>query len=247
MRRANPQGGDLKPITALKLCGLATCLHEDIVHDGSQGEARVTFNDATAGAMEGRLAGWPLSLTANGDGFDVFLLDDTGSAVLGPITFTIDEPDSQNGSANVNGSANANGSANQSGKSTLTTSKTEYEKEEPVTVSFALDSDILSKNGTADMANWRIGLYMRHANPQDGGLPPIVSIPLCGKESCDDTDVSYQGDVVFTMENIAMRGEWPLDLNKHGTGYDVYILNKLGEDKVGPHQFNVIVDESAQS
>jgi hypothetical protein len=83
MRRARPQDGSLEPITALPLCGVEACSHE----------GHVTFGMSTVTAMTGLSPVWPLSLIDYGTGFDVFILDENGSAVKQePATFTVVPP-----------------------------------------------------------------------------------------------------------------------------------------------------------
>jgi len=251
MRRARPQEGSLQPITALKLCGLESCLHQDIVHDGSQEEAHVTFDYTTVEAMTGESATWPLDLKENGDGFDVFLLDDKGSAVLGPMTFTVVDPTSDDTSTtSVQGGASQSGvkrydhthhshSASSTTVAAEPTSTLVTSGKSPVIVSFILESDLTSEHTADEMAKWSIGIFMRRGNPQGGDLDPIISLPMCA--DCESENVVYEGEVVFSANCLA-----PLHTNEYGTGFDVWILDESGNGEKGPFHFiNIVEDETS--
>lgn len=71
----------------------------------------------------------------------------------------------------------ANLDTNDSG---VTTDKTEYNYDEPVYISFDLKNehvptDVLAVLAGQDMAEWKMGVFMRMADPQDGALLPIKS------------------------------------------------------------------------
>lgn len=109
---------------------------------------------------------------------------------------------------------------------TLGSVKGEYDHEEAVTLTFDLAS--------AAPGNYRVGLFMRMANPQEGALPPLASLPL--------PSGATSGSVTFSQETMGMMG-WPLNLYEYGTGYDAYVLDGNGADVVGPAQFNVIMED----
>jgi hypothetical protein len=113
------------------------------------------------------------------------------------------------------------------------------------------DEGIEDETAAADnLASWTIGIYMRMAHPQKGALPPIVSIPLCGKVTCEgstqaDIDALLSGSVTFDSSTINVMtfadqdDTWPLDSDKYGTGFDVWILDGLGNGMAGPREFHI--------
>lgn len=244
MRQANPQDGALDPITSLKLCGLATCLHKDVLHDGtSEDGSSVTFSVDSAEHMSGRDPGWPVD-SGYGTGYDVFLLDDLGVAVLGPIPFVIDPDAGDDADAAEDASVTEEDttSATFATTSSLVTTKTEYDEGASLEVHFSLGTDLLTANEPDDIANWRVGIYMRHADPQNGSLPPIVSLPLCGyATSCTSGDVVFDADAM--LEEV---GDWPIDTNQYGTGFDTHILDEFGSSVVKGSEFNVHLLEKVE-
>ncbi|KAL7461290.1 hypothetical protein ACHAXS_001712 [Conticribra weissflogii] len=86
MRDADPQGGKLKPIVSIKLCGQYEC--DPGIVSYSAYSSSVTFDGEGdfADAMYGK---WPLLVGTYGTGFDAFLLDGRGAAALGPVEFNI--------------------------------------------------------------------------------------------------------------------------------------------------------------
>lgn len=86
MRDADPQGGKLKPIVSIKLCGQYEC--DPGIVSYSAYSSSVTFDDDGdfADAMYGK---WPLLVGTYGTGFDAFLLDGKGAAAVGPVEFNI--------------------------------------------------------------------------------------------------------------------------------------------------------------
>lgn len=112
------------------------------------------------------------------------------------------------------------------GAGVISPTKEQYESDESVTLNF----DLSSGSG----GDYKVGLFMRMANPQDGALPPLASLPL--------PPGATSGSVTFSRDTMGMMG-WPLDLYEYGTGYDAYILDGRGADVVGPAQFNIAMDE----
>ena len=125
--------------------------------------------------------------------------------------------------------------------SSLVTSEVEYDEGALVEVHFFLGSDLLAVNEPDDIANWRVGVYMRHADPQNGSLPPIVSLPLCGYG--DGAASCISGDVVFGKEV----GDWPIDTNQYGTGFDTHILDEFGSSMLKGSEFNIHAVEEVDS
>ena len=134
----------------------------------------------------------------------------------------------------------------------IDTNKYAYSPTDSVSISFELgdvSSILAANNGTEgnDITEWTIGIYMRMANPQDGDLDPLVSLPLCGLGDCSAVDPTTltSGTVTFGSANVYdMDGtfaDWPLDLNEYGTGYDVWLLNGAGVGLAGPTMFTIPV------
>jgi hypothetical protein len=246
MRRARPQDGSLEPITALPLCGLETCLREDNLHDGSIQEGHVTFGMSTATAMTGQSPGWPLSLNDYGTGFDVFILDENGSAVTQePVTFTVVPPVEEGPEHHVSKydhthnnyhtySSSPSATVETVPMSTVVTDYNSYKPEDAITVNFDLTDDLTPKE------DWSIGIFMHMANPQGGDLEPIVSLPLCAE--CDSSNIPSVGDVDFSSSNLVGVEQWPLDLIEYGTGFDVWVLDGEGAGMVGPSEFHIKVE-----
>jgi hypothetical protein len=120
--------------------------------------------------------------------------------------------------------------------------KDAYEQDEAVSIRFSLPSAARSREDD-DRSAYRIGIYMRMANPQGGALAPVVSLPLCpARDGC-----AASGTVTFEPDSVTLMGEgggWPLDLLEWGTGFDAYVLDGSGEDLVGPVQFNIMMDDT---
>mmetsp|Transcript_19580 Transcript_19580/g.41931 ORF Transcript_19580/g.41931 Transcript_19580/m.41931 type:complete len:462 (+) Transcript_19580:226-1611(+) len=126
----------------------------------------------------------------------------------------------------------------------ISSNKEEYEDDEPVSISFSFPAD-------EDLSNYKIGIFMRMANPQGGALPPIVSMPVCSGEGSSECNMSGDltvGSVTFSQENMEhMMPEgagWPMDLYQWGTGFDVYVLDESGDDVTGPVKFNIMMDDT---
>ena len=116
----------------------------------------------------------------------------------------------------------------------LTLPKMEYRWGEPVVVNFSVG------NNQNDIREWKVGIYMRMANPQAGDLPPIVSIKLCGLSECAENVRS--GSLKFSYDNKIMMGDWPMNIYEYGTGYDIFILDQDGDAASDPIMFNVKQD-----
>mmetsp|Transcript_29220 Transcript_29220/g.53555 ORF Transcript_29220/g.53555 Transcript_29220/m.53555 type:complete len:414 (+) Transcript_29220:102-1343(+) len=137
-----------------------------------------------------------------------------------------------------------------SSTSTLTSDKDEYEYDDPVTINFSIPE-------SEDVTFYTIGIFMRMAHPQGGALPAIRYLPLCpyGGHECTVTGGFTTGYVTFDHDQSMMpyegpilgasdgEAQWPLDLTRYGTGYDVYVLDRDGDDVVGPIKYNMKLDE----
>lgn len=136
----------------------------------------------------------------------------------------------------------------------ITTDKTTYAQGEPITVTFSVGSsshpyfksaEAPSRHVDRNYPEWKVGLFMRDADPQGGRLDPIVSIKVCQglKNGCADADRSYvsygQLTVTFGGEEFSTQGRWPLEVNRYGTGFDAYLLDGQGAGAVGPLEFYV--------
>jgi len=87
--------------------------------------------------------------------------------------------------------------------------------------------------------SYRMGVYMRMANPQDGSLAPIISIPFC-PTPCTKTPAELEaGTFTFNISD--------LNLAKYGTGYDIWILDGFGVGIAGPKTFYVKVAAEEES
>jgi len=83
-----------------------------------------------------------------------------------------------------------------------------------------------------DITLFSMGVYMRMAHPQEGALPPILSIPLCAEDPCTKTAEELEsGDVTFNTND--------LDVADNGSGFDVWILNGGGGGIAGPYTFYI--------
>lgn len=85
-----------------------------------------------------------------------------------------------------------------------------------------------------DISLFSMGVYMRMANPQDGKLPPLLSVPFCSSDGqCNKTDEQLKKGTIEFDASV-------LDIPKNGFGYDVWILNGAGAGVAGPKTFYII-------
>ena len=84
-----------------------------------------------------------------------------------------------------------------------------------------------------DVTLFSVGVYMRMARPQAGALLPIASVPFCESPDACNPDELEMGEFTVSTDG--------LDVAKNGNGFDVWILNGLGEGIAGPHTFYVDV------
>lgn len=131
-------------------------------------------------------------------------------------------------------------------ESSISSEKSKYHKEDPISIIFSVGSDVTSDYQDADLSQWKIGVFRRMDTPQGGTLEPILSIPLCREGSCHNNSVNIaSGIVVFSEDSVeSMKGNWPIDSYDYGTGFDVYILDEDGSDVVGPAMFDMLMDDS---
>jgi hypothetical protein len=170
----------------------------------------------------------------------------------------------RNGSGNGNGGSNGNGNGNGNGGSSGGGSNPE--EEETTTTTSTIDSttttttpELDTSTGGADPDDeddgtiimvetepeidlqdktlFSLGVYMRMAHPQGGDLAPIVSVPFCtDPDNCGKTDEELAaGDLTFDSND--------LNVDKNGSGYDVWILNGAGGGVAGPFTFYIVEDE----
>merc|ERR1711862_404838 len=109
---------------------------------------------------------------------------------------------------------------------TISPDKEVYEYDEEVAFAVSVNSK------TSDYSGWRVGIFMRMANPQGGALPPIISLPVV------DSEGSVNTPIVFGMSTLNMT-QWPMDLYMYGTGFDAYVLDERDNDVLGPTRFNI--------
>jgi hypothetical protein len=140
---------------------------------------------------------------------------------------------------------------------TITLDKDAYAEGEDITVTFSVGAptdkfynsvDAPSLDLDFDYPKWKIGLFMRDADPQGGSLEPIVSINLCGAMDCDADNLNYEdyaSSVTFGDEyESLMQGVWPVKMNDYGTGLDAYVLDADGAAAIGPFEFELFDKEN---
>ena len=81
-----------------------------------------------------------------------------------------------------------------------------------------------------DITLFKLGVFMKMANPQGGKLPPLFALPLCDAESCTAEEIAA-GSFTFSSSEI--------DTTRYGTGFDLWILDGTGDGIAGPHYFTV--------
>lgn len=138
----------------------------------------------------------------------------------------------------------------------ITLDKDAYAEGEDITVTFSVGAptdkfynsvDAPSLDLDFDYPKWKIGLFMRDADPQGGSLEPIVSINLCGAMNCDADNLNYEdyaSSVSFGDSYSAlMQGVWPVKMNDYGTGLDAYVLDADSAAAIGPFEFELFDKE----
>lgn len=112
----------------------------------------------------------------------------------------------------------------------------EEEEEEEEEGGVILPSDLAVEEETecdpTDVTTYKIGIFMKMANPQGGKLPSIYSVPLCDSENCSADEISTGSITVSATE---------LDTAKWGTGFDAWVLDCKGDGIAGPIYFAIDV------
>ena len=85
---------------------------------------------------------------------------------------------------------------------------------------------------STDITTYRLGVFMKMANPQGGKLPPLHEVPLCASESCTAEEVS-SGTITISAVDI--------DTDKYGNGFDLWLLDAGGDGMAGPVNFVIDV------
>lgn len=142
----------------------------------------------------------------------------------------------------------------------ITLDKDAYAEGEDITVTFSVGAptdkfynsvDAPSLDLDFDYPKWKIGFFMRDADPQGGSLEPIVSINLCGAMNCDADNLNYEdyaSSVTFGDEyESLMVGSWPVKMSDYGTGLDAYVLDANGAAAIGPFEFELVETKTKSS
>lgn len=87
-----------------------------------------------------------------------------------------------------------------------------------------------TKVDSTDITTYRLGVFMKMANPQGGKLLPLHEVPLCPSEKCTAEEVST-GTITISAADI--------DTAKYGNGYDVWILDPTGDGIAGPKTISI--------
>lgn len=82
MRMADPQGGALAPIVSTPLCDKKVC---------EEGSVEFSYDKLDTTNPDGsmKVVSWPLDLYEYGTGYDVYILDEDGEALVGPAKFNM--------------------------------------------------------------------------------------------------------------------------------------------------------------
>lgn len=148
---------------------------------------------------------------------------------------------------------NAASTATQGFEGTIMSNKKEYDYDDTVSIDFALPLSSPTNRIKEDLSNFKIGIFMRMANPQGGSLDPVVALPLCSNEvfsTCTTSESNglTTGSVTFGQESMEQMmpadSGWPMDLHQWGTDFDAYVLDESGNDVVGPVKFNIMMDDT---
>lgn len=81
-----------------------------------------------------------------------------------------------------------------------------------------------------DITLFKLGVFMKMANPQRGKLLPLFELPLCDAESCTAEEIAA-GSFTFSASEI--------DTTQYGTGFDLWILDGTGDGIAGPKYFTI--------
>jgi hypothetical protein len=283
MRDADPQGGSLEPIVGINLCGALNCDPNNLDFEAYTSRS-VTFGSEFESLLDGK---WPVKMNDYGQGLDAYVLDAKGAAAIGPFEFEIHKKEMEEVPKKLSGLAkynhadmkdtarqhtgtskaaltaaklhDANGlvspiHAAPHGEGTKTASKTsveknyifaekkEYQADEPVSITFSLD-DVFKNE---DKFKFRVGIFPSTTQPHGGTVDPIASIPICGEKDCADMAGTTEGQVTFSRKTTeAIKGHWPIDFNKWGNEFNVFVLDDIGATILGPEKISILTDEYA--
>lgn len=81
-----------------------------------------------------------------------------------------------------------------------------------------------------DITKFKLGVFMKMANPQRGKLLPLHEVPLCTSDSCTAEEISA-GSITISAAD--------LDTSRYGSGYDIWILDDSGDGIAGPVFFAI--------
>jgi len=81
-----------------------------------------------------------------------------------------------------------------------------------------------------DITKFKLGVFMKMANPQHGKLLPLHEVPLCTSDSCTAEEISA-GSITISAAD--------LDTSRYGSGYDIWILDDSGDGIAGPVFFAI--------
>eukprot|EP00984_Skeletonema_dohrnii_P037258 scaffold39142_cov222-Skeletonema_dohrnii-CCMP3373.AAC.2 len=81
-----------------------------------------------------------------------------------------------------------------------------------------------------DITKFKLGVFMKMANPQHGKLLPLHEVPLCTSGSCTAEEISA-GSITISAAD--------LDTSRYGSGYDIWILDDSGDGIAGPVFFAI--------
>jgi hypothetical protein len=130
----------------------------------------------------------------------------------------------------------------------ITLSTNTFASGDPISVMFeVLPSYLADANlevDTTRLSDWRVGIFMHMANPQNGDLEPIVSLtPTIESKKNRGISLNLEGGVTFSSDVMAVMGgsdpEWPISIVEYGTGFDVWLLNENGAGVLGPEWFTL--------
>lgn len=137
----------------------------------------------------------------------------------------------------------------------ITLDDVEYVYGDPIAVSFELinehvPDDVLATLDVDKMDEWRIGVYMRMADPQGGSEQPIVSVvpAIVGARRSrraqeeDDEELPPETREPPTLDHVGTAvidatDYKTLNPNRFGTGFDVYLIDGKGGEIMGPATF----------
>jgi len=81
-----------------------------------------------------------------------------------------------------------------------------------------------------DITKFKLGVFMKMANPQHGKLLALHEVPLCTSGSCTAEEISA-GTITISAADI--------DTSRYGSGYDIWILDDSGDGIAGPVFFAI--------